>query len=276
MKQHRRHLRIFLAVAVTAAHVSPVEGGGVGISTALHQEVAEPIEAQFSFYRPGVPGSRMRRDLEFQWSITYTQALGETTMTADEQLTLDQLGTTIVERHSNPFGIDAPDIQLVHDYFRVFDFPTIFPYWYNPLNPGQWSGFVFSDSIVSQQPVARSQRDHVDFYLFPLGLNDQSVGHYPSNFVSPLEDYSTGGCTSASCVHRENSIQVPGPGTGGFVDLTGTGWTRPGAGVNSGFCHEFQHGLRGIPGLEVGCTRHPATPKAPMRSPRCSQQAPKR
>jgi dipeptidyl aminopeptidase/acylaminoacyl peptidase len=242
----RIRLALLCVVLFGVAAEKATQAGGVGVSSLPEAPLSPPIEAEFTHYRPGLPGERRFRDLEFQWSMLYTQALGQQQITVDERLTLDQLGTTLIERNSNAFGIPVPDIQLVYDYFRPLEYPDFVPYFYNPADPQARSGFVLGDSLENSQPIPRPERDHADVYIFSPGQANEVAGHYPSNFISANEDFSTSGCTSTGCVRTKNSLQFPGPSLGNFIDLTGTGWTRPDTAANWLFCHEFAHGLKSL------------------------------
>jgi FlgD Ig-like domain/WD40-like Beta Propeller Repeat len=224
-------------------HSREVRAGGVGISSAAEVAgTAAPAHPETLFYyqRPGSPGVARYRDLEFQWSRRYSLAAGHQFISGDEKTTLDQLGQTLAERNSNPFGIPTPDVQLVWDYFRIV---SAAPYETDLNEPG----FLLGPATDNIGTVPSADRDHVDYYLFEPGQAGEGGGHNPAEFITDKEDSSStdGACLDSSCVRHQNSIQGPGPLRGSYLDLDGTKWTRPDTSANWIFAHEFEHGFRG-------------------------------
>jgi hypothetical protein len=167
------------------------------------------------------------RDLEFMWDSLY--AGGATT---DVGLTLEKLAHALVDSTGrNPFRVPVSDINLVYDYFRRQGVP------YHPTNPSD-SSLIFGWHTESYN---KSDRSHVDGYVFSPARNHGYGGIYPSADSTDDEDLSTG--HAVGDVKHRNSLAVIGPPSSQTIDLTGTGWTAPDSIFNVTFIHEFQHGL---------------------------------
>jgi hypothetical protein len=115
-------LYVLLALAVLAPHA---EAGGVGVSVQAHPPadsatITEQDTTQtFHLYVvPAFWSRKANRDLELLWSGTYSQVGKPLDPGTGQQNDLDRFGIALCNATNNPFGHEAPDVQLVYDYFN--------------------------------------------------------------------------------------------------------------------------------------------------------------
>jgi Tol biopolymer transport system component len=237
---------VLFPVLVTLAlmRTNEADAAGVGITIDPDGTADTPFDTLFYQRIPGIPGSRARRDLEFQWSRRYSLSRNDIGLSTGELTTLDKFSDALLEASSNPFSAPYRDIELVYDILNGWQrIPFYKP---NPIaepDTGFYVGRIRESPSLPLHPYR--DRAHLDIYLYEpgQGLPPQSGGQYRSAFRTTKEDSSTTGCVDLDCLITTNAMSVPGPLRSGYLDLTGTGWTAPDSTVNWAVAHEFAHAL---------------------------------